>query len=375
MKRNKKRSLPRITIKWIFLTIYIIISLALTISMLAKYIDANDYFLPYLFALGFPYIFFTHLLLLLIVIYRKNTITFILSLPIIILGFVHFNQFFNITSVFNKGICEGQKINILSFNVRLFDLYNWRKNYPYKNEILNFIINQKPDIACLQEYYYQSDGKYPTTEVLKQSIKPFYIHESYPVVNRKRDYFGIATISRYPIINRGELHFENTANMCIYSDIVIGDDTVRVYNTHLESVRLSTEDYAFISTIEKTPENAHLSYTRKILNKLEKTVKKRNIQARKIAEHIANCSYKVIVCGDFNDVPTSYTYYTISKKLYDTYSLMDFKLGTTYNGSIPFLRIDYILHSKGFYSCNYTIHRKDLSDHYPVSCQLSFKKK
>lgn len=96
------------------------------------------------------------------------------------------------------------------------------------------------------------------------------------------------------------------------------------------------------------------------------------MQADLIAEEIKKCPYPIILCGDFNDVPASYTYAQISKKLVDTYRNVDLNLGNTYNGNIPYLRIDYIFHSSHFKTCDFEIHRIDMSDHFPVSATLSF---
>ena len=139
---------------------------------------------------------------------------------------------------------------------------------------------------------------------------------------------------------------------------------------HLESVRLGVEDYIFISSLEKSPDSLELNKTKSLIKRLIKAAIERNRQAQIIAKSIEECKYPVIVCGDFNDIPASYTYSTISKNLVDTYKNFDFTLGSTYNGNIPFIRIDYIFHSPDFVSCKHTIHKVNYSDHYPVTAIL-----
>jgi endonuclease/exonuclease/phosphatase family metal-dependent hydrolase len=373
--KNKKKSLFRRIVKSSFLFIYFIWLSILVICLLAKVIPAQVWVVPSLLALGFPFIFIGFLIFSLITLFRKYYISLLFGLSFTLWGFFVFNHYLNFSSLFSSNTCNSkQEIKVLTFNVRLFDVYNWKINHPYHQGILDFIVKQNPDIACFQEYYYQSDNNYLTTSVLLNGLKTKYIHEYYPVINRKTDYFGIATITRFPIINKGNILFEGTSNMCIYTDILINKDTVRVYNMHLESVRLGTEDYALLSSIEQKPEDIKVSKSKSVIRHLVRALKKRNIQANIIANHIQSCHYPVIVCGDFNDIPASYTYSVISKGLTDSYSILDWKLGSTYNGNIPFLRIDYIMHSPSFCSHNYTIHRVDLSDHFPVSCSLSFAK-
>jgi len=373
---KKKKSLFRRIVKSLFISIYIFNSLLLILALLAKYIDANTWPIPTILALGFPYIFLFFIVLTFIALYRKYYTTLLILLPFFVWGISVFNKYLNITSVFyskNCTISSTKSFKVMTFNVRLFDVYNWKTHHPNHQNILDFIVKQNPDIACFQEYYYQSDGKYITTDFLLKGLNTKNIHTYFPVVNRKTDFFGIATITRYPIINKGEITFLGTSNMCIFTDILINSDTVRIYNMHLESVRLGAEDYAFLSSVEHNPDSIEFNKSKLVLRRLINASKKRNTQATIIAQHINTCPYPVIVCGDFNDTPASYTYSVISKNLNDSYSLIDENLGSTYNGNIPFLRIDYILYSNAFNSCNYKIHRIDVSDHFPVTCNMTLK--
>ncbi len=374
-KRKKVRQgFIRSVFRFFFLFVFFLTSVSLLLSLSAKFISSEVIFIPSLLALAFPILFMVFIVLMMIVIWRKYYLIFTISLPLLIWSFVVFDRYINFSSFFKKVDCNhSYLIKVMSFNVRLFDLYNWKGYHSNHKAIIDFIINNNPDIACLQEYYYQSDGKYPTTELLKEGIKSMYIHEYFPIVIKNRDFFGIATITKFPIIYKGLLSFEGTSNVCIYTDVLINKDTVRIFNMHLESVRLGIEDYAFISSIEKKlPDSLEITKTRNVLNRLIKAFKKRNMQADLIAEEIKKCPYPIILCGDFNDVPASYTYAQISKKLVDTYRNVDLNLGNTYNGNIPYLRIDYIFHSSHFKTCDFEIHRIDMSDHFPVSATLSF---
>ncbi len=371
---HKKISLFRTILKVSYLIIYFLWLALLILCLLAKIIPAQVWIIPSMLALGFPFIFIGFLILSVITLFKKYFVPLLIALPFILWGLFVFSRYMDFTSLFKSNACKAKKeINVLSFNVRLFDVYSWKTNHPYRQKMLDFIIQQKPDIACFQEYYYQSNQKYPTTSVLLSGLNTTYIHEYYPIVNRKTDYFGIATITKFPIVFKGNILFQGTSNMCIYTDVLINKDTVRIYNMHLESVRLATEDYALLSSIEQNPEDIKVSKSKSVIRHLVRAMKKRNIQAHLIAEHIQHCRYPVIVCGDFNDTPASYTYSAIAKGLTDSYSLFDLQLGSTYNGNIPFLRIDYILYGPSFCSHDYSIHRVNLSDHFPVSCSLEKK--
>ena len=120
-------------------------------------------------------------------------------------------------------------------------------------------------------------------------------------------------------------------------------------------------------------DNKEVKDSKNLIRRLKNAFKKRANQADIISAHIAHCHYPVIVCGDFNDTPDSYAYKTISKGLKDAYCESGKGIGSTYNGKIPFLRIDFILHSPKFNAYNFKVNKDDLSDHFPVTCLLELK--
>ena len=82
-----------------------------------------------------------------------------------------------------------------------------------------------------------------------------------------------------------------------------------------------------------------------------------------------NCPYPIIICGDFNDTPLSFSYHTLANELIDSFEKAGRGIGNSHT-KIPFLRIDYILHDSFFKTVKYNKHREALSDHYPISSEL-----
>jgi endonuclease/exonuclease/phosphatase family metal-dependent hydrolase len=80
----------------------------------------------------------------------------------------------------------------------------------------------------------------------------------------------------------------------------------------------------------------------------------------------------VIVCGDFNDTPASFCYHTISSDLQDAFLTAGWGTGPTYAGFLLPYRIDYILCDKRFWVGHYQTICEKYSDHYPISCMISF---
>lgn len=269
-------------------------------------------------------------------------------------------------------------VKVLSYNVRLFDLYNWTENIESRKNIVGLIKTMDADIICLQEFYSSLGKGFNNVDTLLKYQDANFFHIEYTQMLYKRDFYGIATFSKYPIVNKGTLEFKKSlSNVCIFTDIKVNKDTIRVYNMHLQSFRFDKRDYEFIENLQNMDEikdlreEEQLEGTKHILKRLKLGFKKRAAQTDLIAEHIKSSPYPVIVCGDFNDTPSSYVYRKIKGKLNDAFIESGRGFGTTYTGPFPEFRIDYILHDEYFDSYEYRTVRKKYSDHYPVSCYIN----
>jgi endonuclease/exonuclease/phosphatase family metal-dependent hydrolase len=199
-----------------------------------------------------------------------------------------------------------------------------------------------------------------------------YSHISYTYSFRSGSDYGIATFSKYPIVNKGKIKFDKSFNSCIYSDILIDVDTIRVYNVHLQSIRLRKDNYGIIDSIFKLNTN-RLDDVKDISVRLRDAYVIRARQVDELKSHMALSPYPVILCGDFNDTPVSYTYHQLLGDKKDAYRESGGGPGNTYRGKLPSYRIDYIFHDDSFVSGNYKTSKLNLSDHFPVSCVLKYK--
>ncbi len=264
----------------------------------------------------------------------------------------------------------------MSYNSMLFDLYNWTKNKQSRNIILTTLAEENPDILCLQEFYTSEEkGDFNNIDTVTHLLNAKNHHVEYTTTLRGNDHWGIATFTKYPIIKKGKIEFNTSANnMCIYTDVVIKADTVRIYNMHLQSIRFSKADYKFLDEVnnDTTDTKDELEKSKNILRRLKRAFVKRATQADGIAAHIEKCPYKIILCGDFNDTPASYVYHTVRGNLKDAFIESGSGFEQTYTGKFPRFRIDYILHSKEFKSKNYHHLSESLTDHYPVVSYVSY---
>ena len=87
-------------------------------------------------------------------------------------------------------------------------------------------------------------------------------------------------------------------------------------------------------------------------------------------DNINTSQYPTIICGDFNDTPMSYTYYSLAKKHKDTFREAGSGFGASFVPLWPLLRIDYILFPQEYECIKHTTHKIKYSDHYPISAEI-----
>jgi endonuclease/exonuclease/phosphatase family metal-dependent hydrolase len=344
---------------------------ALVASYLAAYVSPARFWPLAFFGLAYPVLalinlFFTGLWIMLL---RKR---FIFSALALLLGYAFAAGTWQ--PPFHRAIEElpESEMKVMSYNVRLFDLYNWKGGSATRDSLIQLIEREQPDILNLQEYYSNDEGFHIHTDSLKKWLGLPYVHTFYTHHRKGHEHWGLATFSRYPIINKGSiLKIKGGNNACIYTDLRAGLDTIRVYNMHLQSIHLKKEDYDFVSHFEEEEnEEAKIRGGRRILSRVKQAFIKRASQCDSIAANFDECKYPKIVCGDFNDPPVSYTYHRLSAGLMDAFRESGSGFGTTYHGLFPAYRIDYILHSEELRSADFLTIKEPWSDHYPVVCRV-----
>lgn len=345
-------------VKYILLFLNFLAAGCLIISYSSGYLSPEKWWLPSFFGLAYPFIFLINLFFVFMWLINKPSYMF-LSLGVIILGFGFIKRSIQIKG---RSIEKGD-IEVLSYNVRAFTGQGTDENINTAQAITEFLREQEPDIICLQEVRLRKNSIFNLAETVKdlQFIK----HYQYA---RSSTTFGSVTMTRYPIVNMGEIRFRNSRNMSIFTDMLIEGDTVRVYNIHLQSYRMDPDSY---SIIYKWPEEKNdLKKIREMGSRLKNSFYMRAQQVETIREHIESCPHKIILCGDFNDTPVSYSYMQLNRKLKDAFVCSGKGIMPTYIGKLPSLRIDYIFHSKEYGSYSFQTHDFRYSDHLPVSCSL-----
>ena len=359
--------------KRIFLVTNIIAALLLLLSYLSTYVNPTESNLLPFFGMAYPVFLLANIFFIFLWSWRKKKFVYI-SIITIVIGFNHLANFFQISFQSASDGLNKNSISVMQYNVRLFDWYNWTGNIKTRNEMFKMLQKENCDIFCFQEFvYHEEKGFFETRDTLTKILDAKNYYEGYTHLVRGGHHFGIAIFSKYPIINKAALEFGNDINNnCIYIDVKIKEDTIRIYNTHLSSIRFQKEDYQFIDSLGVKDENVRELKDGgiRIIKKLKTAFIKRGSQVDIISESIKKSPYPVILCGDFNDTPVSYTYQSMSKILKDSFKESGNGIGNTYIGSFPSFRIDYMFHSESLKSYGYQTHPEKFSDHHAISCRI-----
>ena len=275
----------------------------------------------------------------------------LLSLLVLVVGYNQILSFYKFSS---ESVQNSEaSFTIMSYNVRLFNVFNWIEDETIPIKIQEFIAEQSPSILCFQEYDSNTDLDFKTYP---------YKHKTNFSKNNKSE---LAILSSYKILDSGFIDFPHSANSAIYADLLINTDTVRVYNVHLQSSGIDAN--VDVETLDSEQSN-------KLLKRLETTFKAQQHQAEMVAAHVAKSPYKVLMCGDFNNTVYSYVYRILKGDLRDTFEASGTGFGSTFDFKYFPVRIDFILADQSFTTGTFKNYTVPYSDHFPLLSELMLHK-
>lgn len=366
----KKKSKPTFLDKLVRLTA-IVLALLLVMGFIAGRFDPREYkYIPF-FGLAYPFILFFNVLMIVWWCLRKRWVFAVSTLVLIFLGGQALNATFGLIGESGEGPKGNpEAVRMMTYNVHSFKPYGQENIESVKEQMLDLIDKENPDIICFQEYFTRKKGTFDITDSLKRILKtPYY----YFVPSMKNDYeaYGLAIFSRYPIKDKGIIKFNDDfgGNASIYADVVIRNKKVRVYNVHLQSISFREQDYNYIDKVAQEMD-ADIVPSKRILKMLKDAFVKRSAQVDIMKGHMETCKTPFLIAGDFNDTPASYAVTQLTESLNNTFKEQGTGLGRTYNGKFPNFQIDYIAATKDFKVLNYRVIEAKLSDHFPVRSDL-----
>lgn len=295
----------------------------------------------------------------------------LVSITCLLIGSPYFSPMFQWRLGHQPEAKAPKSIRLLTYNLQLFRHSSGKDPQPSIDSIRNLVFRYQPDVICFQEYstYLRKRWQQKLTQNFADSGYQYY----YVSIIRKTDNEaqGMAIFSKYPIVGKGSISLRKISklNGCIYADVVLPTDTFRIYNIHLQSNLIKTEEYSYMNEVKQDSYLQRLVVIR-VLKKIKEAVIKRSQQAAGISEAISRSPHPVVLMGDFNDPPSSYVYRLLKNKLEDPYIAAGSGRGYTYNGPLPAFRIDYILHDPALSPAKYYHLTPDFSDHFPVLVDL-----
>ncbi len=269
---------------------------------------------------------------------------FLVSSSILILGWLTLTPIYKL---FEKKTLSNNSLSVMSYNVRLFNQYEWINDTEIPTKINMLIQESSPDILVFQDYY----------SLVNQDFKFNFKYVNTKTASNKN---GLAIYSKYPIINSGSLDLKHTSNNIIYADILRGKDTIRVYNLHLQSLKLKTDK-----------ENFGQENSEKLVSILEDGFKKQVNQTTVFLDHEKKWKGKKIIAGDFNNTSFSWVYNQISKDKKDAFIEAGKGFGKTFNYWFP-LRIDFILTDNTAEIHQFSSFNQKYSDHFPIMTTINW---
>ncbi|WP_372755520.1 endonuclease/exonuclease/phosphatase family protein [Mariniflexile sp.] len=336
------------TINKLIYIINILVAFVLLLAFVLPFLPPKTFSVLSVVNLGVPFLILVNVLFFLYWLFRVRKQLF-LSLVILVIGQLVFGSLYKFSS--SKKNEDPNNFKVMNYNVRLFNLFEWIPDKEIDTKIIEFIKKEDPAILCIQDYHPR-----------KNNDLAFFKYK-YEHLSGKKIKNGQAIFSKFRIINSGSVEFPNTFNNAIFADIVKGKDTIRVYNIHLESLRINTQ----IDSLTK--ENSE-----RIFKRVSSTFKMQQSQTEMLLKHQSESRYKTIICGDFNNTAFSYVYRKIKGDLKDTFLEAGNGFGRTYDFKFFPVRIDFIFADPAFAVNGFKAYNEHYSDHYPISTMLSLGK-
>ena len=375
---NSKKLGYSLKLKRFFIVLNSIAVFIYLFACLVPYIDAGKYWFISITGLIFPILFFILLLFLLVWLLAKSSWC-LLSIIALLLSYQQ------LTAVFSwhfaqQYIHTKQKNNlrIFQWNVSSWDEINKvaKGGISFRPLMFEEVKNSGADVLCFEEFFNSVDTPFyrPTIPEIKNLGYPYhyYIPTHTALENSE---MGMAIFSKQPIVNTGIYNFEDSfsAQQIVYSDINFNGDTIRVFAIHLQSVHFGKNEYVSIKEL-KNRQKEGLKDSRTIIGKLKRGYQGRKFQADIVDSMVRKSPYPVLLCGDFNDVPNSYTYFTVKGNMQDAFLQKGSGIGRTFRFISPTLRIDYIFADKLFKINQYYKLNVPYSDHFGIMADVELNK-
>ncbi|MDT8413845.1 MAG: endonuclease/exonuclease/phosphatase family protein [Flavobacteriaceae bacterium] len=326
----------------------VVAALLLLISYILPYIPPKSFPMISVLSLSVPVLILINLLFVFYGLFFMKRM-WMLSFFVLLLGFQNFKALYKFSH--KENALPAKHIRVMSYNVRLFNFYKWIADDSIPSKMGQLIKKADPSLIALQDYH--PSGK---------PIFDGYTHR-FEKLKGQKSKSGLAIFSMHPIVAQGSLDFPDTSNNGIFVDVLVQKDTIRVYNVHFQSLKISPE------MNDLGEQNYEL-----LGNRIAKAFVKQQAQLDVFLAHYEKSPYKTIVMGDFNNTAFSYLYRKMIRAgLQDSFVEAGYSFGKTYDFKLFPLRIDFILSDENFRTLQFKTYEQKNSDHFPIAGTLGWE--
>ncbi|MFI3332661.1 MAG: endonuclease/exonuclease/phosphatase family protein [Rikenellaceae bacterium] len=354
---QKSSSLTLRIVDLVAMLLTLVAFVALVMTLITSYYDPSVSWLFVVLGLVTPAVYLFALILALYWVIRWRWIYASLLLLPLVVGAPAVSRYYNIETSKSYGDLPRRGVmRLMSFNVRnLID----SDGQSSTEKMIQFLDEARVDVVALQEmhrYRFKGDEESRLLEGYDEA------HIG-----------GMAIYSKYKIIESSDnlIQSDSGSGKAFWVDMIVGSDTLRLYNIHLHSTAITANDDAYLSKMEFLSDSLSEDKLKGIVSRFRRSSIGRAAQADTIALSIEQSPYSVVVCGDFNDTPNSYSYRKISHGLSDAFQEVGVGYSYTYRGFLNLLRIDYVLMEEPLMPLSYeVVDSLTLSDHLPIITTL-----
>ncbi|MFR9661496.1 MAG: endonuclease/exonuclease/phosphatase family protein, partial [Rikenellaceae bacterium] len=313
------------------------LALALAIVLISPLLPPTSSRLLPLMGLIAPWLYLANLAVAMFWIIRWRWRIAAPTILVLLGGFSIVSRYAKIEKRYDYGLEDYRgTMKVMSFNVRnmIGDDRQWSTA-----KLTAYLMDEFPSVVALQEV----DDK-----ILREELEGSLVRY-YSSVND-----NVALLSRYKMVDTGNDIFPEgspSRGRTQWADLLVGSDTIRVFNIHLISTTIQHEDDRYLSSRDFIADTLRENRLRSIASRLSSQSQLRAGQVDTIAMAIYDSPHPTIICGDFNDTALSYSYHRLSRGFNDTFQSAGTGFPHTFRGFLNTLSIDFILTQEGEFDC------------------------
>jgi endonuclease/exonuclease/phosphatase family metal-dependent hydrolase len=366
------RFLRRFTRK-VLIVINILTVIAFLVGCCTSFLLPGKYWYVGVMGVGLPLLALALVLFILFWWFFKSKWAF-LSVATLILGWSQVNTFFAFHPFSSFDVKkEAGSLRVMQWNVARFGQMDKKNRVNHRQGIFDYMKEMDPDVLCMEEFLESNNSR-----ELDENIPYVTQQLKYPYYYFARDHarwdklyeHGVAIFSRYPIVDTVRIRYTgedslNPGESLIHADIDVNGQRIRVFATHLQTLKFDGNDYGVLKRLVKAEDSSVERFTG-VIGKFRRAYGSRSNQAELVRRELDSSPYPEIICGDFNDVPNSFTYFKIKGNRSDAFLKEGFGVSRTFISLSPTLRIDFILASKKLEVLQFKKSKLYHSDHFPI---------